>query len=276
MKRLKDFFHFSDEKNDPEDDNHSESLSNSVLPEHQRDKLERDMQVLDDTFGLREKKVQREAEKQVQIAAEDSLKKLHLIQMGRCPNCGEHLRQHLFATVCENCDFHTYEMPRRGPVKIHLKSGGEPVAGECCYVLKNGDVLVMREDVVIAKIPRPSMSWIEYVWSETEIDQRYKQLIDRMNLVCGWCTGPADPDKDGFHLAQIAFGSNQERYVFCSDDCYEAFRKMYPARVHRNCYERNCADCTLCTKRYDDENDGVHLIAKDFLKIKKLVKDTKS
>lgn len=267
MKKLREFFHFNEAgKEEPEEDNR---LSETVLPEHQRDKLERDMLILDDTYGLRERRVHKEAEKQVQDAAEDSLKKLHLIQMGRCPVCGEHLHQHLFATVCESCDFHTYEVPRRGPVKVHLAAGGDPVQGENCHVLKNGDVLVMREDVVVAKIPRKAVSWVEYVWSGVEIDQRYKQLIDRMKLVCGWCNGPADPDKDGFHLAQVAFGSSQERHVFCCDDCYEAFRKTYPARVHRNCYERNCVDCNLCIKRYDDETDGIHLIAKDFLKIKK-------
>ena len=41
---------------------------------------------------------------------------------------------------------------------------------------------------------------------------------------------------------------------------------MYPSRVHRNCYERKCADCDLCIKRHDDDDaEGVRLIAKDFL-----------
>lgn len=245
-----------------------ESLESAVMPEHQRDMLERDMLALDDAFGLKERRVKKEAEEQVQEAAEESLKRLHVVQMGRCPHCGEHLQQHLFATVCEACGYHTYEAPRRGPVRVHLKNNAPPLQGERCYVLKNGDALVIKEDVVVAKVPGESVNWIEYLWTAEEIDQRYTQLIDRLKVVCGWCNAPADPDKDGFHLVQAAFGSSQERYVFCSDDCYEAFRKMYPARVHRNCYERNCADCTLCVKRYDDESDGVHLIAKDFLRVK--------
>ena len=245
-----------------------ELLSSTVLPEHQRDQLERDMMVLDDEYGVMEKKVQKEAEKEVQEAAEDSLKKLHLIQLGRCPVCGEHLHQHLFATVCESCDFHNFEQPKRGPIKVHLRNGSPPVQGEHSYILKNGDVLVMRDDVVIAKVPKDSLNWVEYVWTDEEIDQRYQQLIDRMKLTCGWCNNPCDPEKDGFHLVQIALGSNQERYVFCTDECYEGFRKLYPARVHRNCYDRNCADCNLCVKRYDDETDGIRLMAKDFLKVK--------
>jgi len=97
-------------------------------------------------------------------------------------------------------------------------------------------------------------------------------VVDRLKIMCSWCNGPANPEKEGFSLVQIAFGSSQERYVFCSEQCYEAFRKMYPSRVHRNCYEHNCADCNLCTKRYDDETDGIRLIAKDFLEDKNLKK----
>ena len=89
-----------------------------------------------------------------------------------------------------------------------------------------------------------------------------------MSIPCGWCNKPCDPDKDGFHLAQVALGSTQERYTFCSDDCYEAFRKMYPARVHRDCYERNCNECDLCIKRYDDDVAGARMLAKDYLQTK--------
>jgi hypothetical protein len=272
MSKLSEMFGLHHDKHHESDDDGTEeavSLEKTVLPEHQRDMLERDIRVLDDNYGMREKKVQKEAEKQVQEAAEDSLKNLHMIQMGRCPVCSAHLRQHLFATVCETCDFHAYEMPRRGSVRVHLRDGTPPVEGQTCYVIRSGDVLVMRDDVIRAKVPSDALSWIEYVWTDEEIDQRYKQLIERLKLICGWCNNPADPDKDGFHLAQAAFGASQERYVFCCDECYEAFRRMYPARVHRNCYERNCAECNDCIKRYDDENDGVRLVAKDFLRVKR-------
>ena len=62
---------------------------------------------------------------------------------------------------------------------------------------------------------------------------------------------------------QVAFGANQERFSFCSDECYEAFRKMYPSRVHRNCYERDCADCNLCIKHFDDEVGNIRQLSKD-------------
>lgn len=74
---------------------------------------------------------------------------------------------------------------------------------------------------------------------------------------CAWCDTRCHPDQDGFHLVHIAMGAFQERHSFCCDDCYEAFRRMYPARVHRNCYERPCEDCNYCIKRYAEEADGL-------------------
>jgi hypothetical protein len=79
-------------------------------------------------------------------------------------------------------------------------------------------------------------------------------------LICDWCEKNAKPDADGFHMCQIAFGAAQERYCFCSDDCFEAFRKMYPSRVHRNCYERSCDGCEWCHKRYENEHEGIRAL----------------
>ena len=72
-----------------------------------------------------------------------------------------------------------------------------------------------------------------------------------------------------FKLCVIAVGQAQERYCMCSDECYEAFRKMYPARVHRNCYETLCSECSLCIKRYGDEEDGMHMLAKDYIQVRR-------
>lgn len=245
-------------------------LQNTVLPDHQRDQLEKDILILDDEFGLKEKRLHKEAEKQVQYAAEDSLKQLHVIQMGLCPRCGEHLHESLFATVCEACGWNTYEVPARGPVRVHLHADHPPIEGDHCYVTATGEVFLLKNDVVIAKINKNAVNWIEYIWTREEITQRYHQVVDRLKIKCSWCEKDADPKQEGFSLVQAAFGSCQERYIFCSQECYEAFRKMYPSRVHRNCYERQCADCDLCTKRYDDESEGIKMLAKDFLKVKNL------
>ena len=78
---------------------------------------------------------------------------------------------------------------------------------------------------------------------------------------CDWCGNNAKPLSDGFHLLQIAFGRRQERYHFCSDGCYEAFRALYPSRIHRNCYEQSCATCEECEKTLPNELDGIRSIA---------------
>ncbi len=239
-------------------------LETPLLPEDERAHLKRDMEWLgdDDTANLR---LQREAEQQMQTAVEDSVKRVHIFNMGRCPNCNERLAQHLFAAICEKCGWKTFERPRNGPVRVHLQGGNMPINGENCYNTLD-TLVVLKDNAVIALIPRRSVAWVEYVWSESEMQQRYKQLIAAQEIRCGWCDGPADPEKEGFNLVQLALGTSQERYVFCSDPCYEAFRKMYPSRVHRNCYERNCAECNLCVKRYEDEAEGVRVLAKDFLR----------
>ena len=237
-----------------------------ILPGYPAEQIDHDLQIVENGSGARGDKVQKEADKQVRSAAADWLKKLRLIQYGHCPRCNEPLRRHLFASVCDSCGWHMYDTPREGPVRVHL-ANGKTVEGERAYVLDKGDVIVLSKDVVRARVPAPVVVWIEYLWTPEEVAQRHRQIFDLMEVRCAWCDGKSDPEKDGFHLVHVAFGSTQERYCFCCDECYEAFRKMYPARVHRNCYERNCAECELCTKRYSDEADGMRMMAKDFLKM---------
>jgi hypothetical protein len=240
-------------------------LKEGLLQADQRDRLEHDMQILDDQ-RVGDDDIQKETQKQLREAAETSLRRLHVIQRGRCPQCGDSLRQHLFASVCDSCGWYVFDAPRKGGVRIHLANSHDMVEGERCYVVKNGAVLVLRDDVVVARVPPGSVSWVEYVWASDELDKRHKDVLDRLTISCSWCSKVADPEMDGFHMAQVAFGITQERYCFCSDECFEAFRKMYPARVHRNCYEHTCNDCDLCVKRYEDEADGLRSLAKDYLK----------
>lgn len=266
MKRtLKDLLHPKSE-GEPLDEEERQ-MRTAILQEEQQEQFDRDMSLVEDEGHVKGDRLQKEAEKKVLTAAADSLKKFHMIQLGRCPNCGEHLHKHLFASICESCGWNTYDTPREGPVRVHLKGGNESVEGERCYTVESGTVLVLRNDVVVAKIPPANVSWVEYLWNEVDLDQRHKQVLERMVILCGWCNQESDPEADGFHMAQVAFASTQERYCFCSDECYEAFRKMYPARVHRNCYERNCAECNLCIKRYSDESEGLRLLAKDYLRV---------
>lgn len=241
-------------------------IAQSPLLEDQQEEFEQSRMILDEQAPGQDERLSREVEKEVRSAAEVSLKRLQVIQRGRCPQCGDSLRQHLFASICDSCGWHHFEAPRKGPVRVHLNHGAPPVEGERCYVVQTGAALVLRGDVVVARIPAAAVAWIEYIWDADELSQRQRSVLDRLTIQCGWCNGPANPETEGFHMVQAAFGASQERYCFCCDDCYEAFRKMYPARVHRNCYERPCAQCDLCTKRYEDETEGMRTLAKDLLK----------
>ena len=266
--RLKNLLRYS--KNDQRESDKvdiDEQKRAAILQEEQQEQFDHDMSILDGENRVREERLHKEAEKKVQTAAEDSLKRLHVIQRGRCPVCGEHLRKHLFASICDACGWHTFDVPRNGPVRVHLSNDEGIIEGERCYVVKTGSVIVLEKDVVTAKIPAKAVSWVEYVWDDNDIRQRHKQVLDQTMILCGWCNREADPEKEGFHLVHVAFGGTQERYCFCSDQCYEAFRKMYPARVHRNCYERNCAGCNLCIRRYSDDSDGMQMLAKDYLNV---------
>ncbi len=243
-------------------------LDDGITQDDHRERLEVDKALVVDG-SAKGRKLQKEAERRVVIAAEDSLTKMHIVKMGRCPDCGDHLRKHFFASICENCGWNTYDVPRSGPVRVHLRDESRPIEGDRCYWVKQNTLLVVRKDVVIARISYRSVSWIEYMWSDDEVSQRHREVYGQLDIQCGWCGTPADIEKDGFHLTHVAFGNTQERYCFCSDNCYEAFRKMYPARVDRNCYERSCSDCNLCVKRYDDEAEGMRVLAKDLLRTRR-------
>ena len=239
------------------------------LPEDQQEMLDNDVSILDGDAGANSERLENDAKKTVINAAENSIKQMHVVRLGRCPVCGEHLYQHMAASVCPSCGWNKYDLPRTGKVKIHLRNNGGIVEGEKAYVLKDNTCLVMSGDVVIAKVPNNAYDWVEYVWPQEELIQRRQQANGKLRVICGWCNQETDPSKDGFHLVHVAFGSSQERHCFCSDECLEAFRKMYPSRVHRNCYERNCSECNLCYKRYGGEAEEMRLLAKDYIRITK-------
>jgi len=241
-------------------------LSEAILHDVEDDRLQNDLRILEEPE--KGEQLQQEADREIRSAAEQSLKRLHVLQRGRCPQCGDSLRQHLFASICDSCGWNSYSQPRHGHVRIHLMKENDCIEGDRCYGVKDGVTIVMRGEVVVARIPARALSWIEYEWESFEIEEREKQIRERLSVACGWCSTETNPDKDGFHMVHVAFGATQERYCFCSDDCYEAFRQMYPSRVHRNCYERSCDTCDLCVKRYRDEAEGVRTLAKDLLRMK--------
>ena len=70
-------------------------------------------------------------------------------------------------------------------------------------------------------------------------------------VICSWCNEALNPDEEEIYEDYVAFGTFQEHYIFCSEKHQKEFRKMYPSRIHRNCYETDCNQCELCIKRYD-------------------------
>ena len=159
-----------------EEEQPNDKKASLILPEEQRENLESDKSILGDDSGAHEQRMQKVAEREVQVAAEDSLKKIHIIQMGRCPVCGEHLSQHLTANICEACGWHKYDSPKSGKVRVHLKGSPDVIEGDHAYVLKEGGCLVIKGDIVFARIPADSYAWVEYVWTDEELEQRKKQF----------------------------------------------------------------------------------------------------
>ncbi len=242
------------------------AFTGALLDDDVDEKFKPDLEVVEgkDTGG----RIQEEVKREIESAAELSVKRLQVLQHGRCPQCGAALLQSMFVSVCDSCGWSSYSVPRRGGVKLHTRNG-ETVEGDRCYVVKDGVTLVVRGEAVLARIPARAVEWIEDVWGDRELEERRKAINERLMLVCGWCGKETSSEKEGFHLVQAAFGATQERYCFCSDECYEAFKSMYPSRVDRNCYERSCEGCDLCIKRYSDENKGLRTLAKDLISIHK-------
>ena len=246
--------------------NEGDTPASTLFHDQEQERLDENLRVIAEESAV--ERSQKTAERKVRTAAEQSLNRLHILQRGRCPECGDALRQHLFVSVCDSCGWSSWSTPKSGGIRVHLVHGGEPVVGDAAYFVRDGVTLVRRGESVVARIPRGTVSWIEYVWTDTELRERERGLRERLNITCGWCGKETDPESDGFHLVHAAFGTTQERYCLCSDDCYEAFRKMYPSRIHRNCYDRDCDDCDLCLKRYRNESYGIRALPKDFLKTK--------
>ena len=141
----------------------SELLNDAIIQGDQREHLEQDKKLLEETDYGGADEISREANRRLREAAEQSLRSLKVIQGGRCPKCGEHIRQHLFAEVCDSCGWNSYEIPRTGGVKIHLLGSEGALEGERAYVLKDGTILLLRQDAVVARLRREALAWIEYI-----------------------------------------------------------------------------------------------------------------
>lgn len=192
-----------------------------------------------------------EVQQVVTRATKTEIKDILLIDQGRCPRCGARTENFLFTVVCPSCGWFRREVPSRGRSVVYLRSGDEI---ECDYVHHSDrdEILCIKDGVVISEVMRNEIRRIEHRWADGELDEA-RSLSKRLSTgICSWCNQSLEQTKEEEHGEDyVAFGAFQERYIFCSEKCQRAFRRHYPARVHRNCYETDCNTCNLCIKRFD-------------------------
>jgi len=177
-----------------------------------------------------------------------------MIDQGRCPSCHGRLDKFVFTVVCPSCGWFKHKAPDKGQSHVFLTNGKEII---CDYVHRGKtDYLCIKEGVIISKITKSSIFNIDFVWEKNELENARKQSQKSLGGTCSWCEKifKKENEKEEIFEDYIAFGSTQEHYIFCSEKCQRSFRKQYPSRIHRNCYETDCKVCNLCIKRYDTRN----------------------
>jgi len=177
-----------------------------------------------------------------------------LFTVCRCPSCHGRLDKFVLTVVCPSCGWFKLKAPDKGQSHVFLTNGKEII---CDYVHRGKtDYLCIKEGVIISKITKSSIFNIDFVWEKNELENARKQSQKSLGGTCSWCEKifKKENEKEEIFEDYIAFGSTQEHYIFCSEKCQRSFRKQYPSRIHRNCYETDCKVCNLCIKRYDTRN----------------------
>ena len=187
----------------------------------------------------------------VREATRIDIRNIKFIEQGRCPSCRGRTENFLYTMICPTCGWYRRDMPEGGTSTVYLLDGQTIV---CQHVYRGGSdaFLCIRDGVVVAEVMRSAVQRVDHDWESGELERARVSALRVRGGVCSWCEKPMEEaDEGGPWLDYAAFGANQERHVFCSQKCQKSFRRQYPSRVHRNCYETNCSDCELCIKRYD-------------------------
>lgn len=190
----------------------------------------------------------------VKEAAKASLRDIRLLEEGRCPSCGHKTNPFLFTCVCAHCGWFSFISPEEGKSIIHLKNGVNIECGTT-FDTKGDYILGITEGVVRTKVSKDNVDYIEFAWTEEEISKKRHANLREQAGVCSWCEKPLSENEDIPTIVYAAFGTMQDRYVFCDNKCNTAFQKQYPVRVHRNCYHRSCLECDLCQKKHQGEDE---------------------
>jgi hypothetical protein len=195
-------------------------------------------------------RVTREVDSKIVEAARESVKELKMLEEGRCPACSQKTRRFLFNSICEHCGWSGYARPLRAKIIVHLRDASTLICEDLFHTPE--ELMCVTQDVVRYRIPRNMMSYIEFDHSDEEIKQRREQLSREEYGQCSWCLKPVTRTEEETRVTFAAFAIHQERYLYCCIHCQQAFQKQYPTRIHRDCYNRECAKCGECQKRYED------------------------
>ena len=225
--------------------------------EGQDEEIEEAMSLLSEDGQGHLDETMEEINEAVKEAAKTSLRDIRLMEEGRCPSCGHKTNQFLFTTVCANCGWFSHISPEEGQSVIHLKSGGSIECGTT-FDTKDYYILGITDGVVRAKVSKDNVEYIEFKWTEEEVEKKRKARMVVSGAVDSWTEKPLSEYDDEPIIIYAAFGNLQERYVFGTEENAESFKKQYPVRVHKNCYERTCVECDLCIKKYGGEDETIY------------------
>ena len=197
-------------------------------------------------------RVSREVDTKIVEASKESVRDKKLLEEGRCPSCGHKVEKFLFTTICESCGWSEYNRPQEGRAVVHLRDG-ETLTCEQTFSSPE-EVLCVTNDVVRYRVPRSQVLFIEYDWTELEIDHRRSTVTNEEQEVCDWCGKLFARGDEDARATFAAIGREQQRFMFCCDQCQHSFQKQYPTRVHRDCYNRDCSKCGECMQKFEDSS----------------------
>ncbi len=243
-----------------EEENPASSREKQIVIERQAEEAEEAMSLLGEKDSDDLDETMEEINVAVKNAAKATLQDIRMMEEGRCPSCGHKTRQFLFTSVCASCGWFSFISPEEGKSIIHLKTGHKIECGTT-FDTQGDHILGITDGVVRTKVTKDNVQHIEYLWSEEEIKKKRTARAREQAGICSWCEKALTLAEEEVIVVYAAFGSCQDRYVFCSKHCCEAFQVQYPVRVHKNCYNRPCPDCDLCIKKYsgEDETQFSHL-----------------
>lgn len=193
-----------------------------------------------------------EAEAVISNATIADIRGVALMERGRCPECGGRTEGLLFTAVCPLCGWYRQIAPEGGHCLVYLDTG-ETISCDRLFNIRGEQILCVKKNVVLSQVARSCIRRIDYVWGEGELEMARERFRKEHFGVCAWCGKYLEEaeEEDAPFEEFVAFGAFQERHLFCSRKCLDAFRKQYPVRIHRNCYETECNSCNQCIKRYD-------------------------